>query len=219
VKDFCWKEIGISGDRSCAKLKEHSHCRDCSIFSQQGRALLNREAPENYLEEWVSRLAQEREVVRRDLKTAQAFRLLSEWLALPARCWVEIVSMRPVRHIPHRSNRILQGVISVRGEIHLCVSLSNLLGIEKDEGANNNSGSLRASPRFCVVRRDTVRWVFPVDEVHGLVSYSEKDIEAVPSTLAKSFQKFSRGLLSVSEKKIGLLDEASVFDALSRSVL
>jgi chemotaxis-related protein WspD len=218
VKEFCWKEIGIVGDRTCPKLKEHGHCRDCAIFSQKGRALLNREAPGNYLQEWVSRLTQEREVVRCDLKTAQAFRLMSEWLALPAPCWVEIVRVRPVRHIPHRSNRILQGIVSVRGEIHLCVSLSNLLGIEKENSAPN-SDSLRVSPRFCVVRRDNIRWVFPADEVHGLVSYSEKDIEAVPSTLANATQKFSRGLLSVSGKKLGLLDETSVFDALARSVL
>jgi len=218
VKEFCWNEKGTNGDRSCPKLEEHSHCRDCVIFSQRGRELLNRKAPDNYLEEWTSLLAQERGVADRDLKTVQVFRLMSEWLALPARCWVEVVSVRPVRPIPHRSNRVLLGVVSVRGEINLCISLGNLLGIEKEEAANPGE-SRGASPRFCVVKRDTVSWVFPVDEVHGLISYSENDIEAVPATLAKSFRKFSRGLLNVSGKKLGLLDEVAVFDALSRSVL
>jgi chemotaxis-related protein WspD len=217
VKDFCWKKIGIYGDRSCPKLKDHGHCRDCAVFSQQGRALFNREAPENYLNEWVSLLAQERETVSRNLNTAQVFRLESEWFALPARCWVEVVGVLPVRHIPHRSNRVLLGMVSVRGEIHLCVSLADLFGIEKDE-STSDSNSLRTNPRFCVVRRDNVSWVFPVDEVHGLVSYAESDVAAIPSTLAKSFQKFSRGLLDVSGKKLGLLDDAAVFDAFARSV-
>jgi chemotaxis-related protein WspD len=215
VKDFCWKTIGIAGDRSCPKLKQYGHCRDCPIFSQQGRVLLNREAPEKYLDEWVSLLAQKREAVNRDVKSAQVFRLMSEWLALPAHCWVEIVGMRPVRHIPHRSNQILMGIVSVRGEIHLCVSLSNLLGIEKEDG--DDSGFRRE--RFCVVKRDNLSWVFPVNEVHGLVSYSEKDVGAVPSTLAKSYQKFTRELLNLADMKFGLLDETPVFDALSRSVL
>jgi chemotaxis-related protein WspD len=217
VMEFCWKNIGIYGDRSCPMLKEHSHCRDCAVFAQQGRALLNRAAPGNYLEEWVALLSQERTAVRRDLNTAQVFRLKSEWLAFPARCWMEIVVVRPVRHIPHRSNRVFLGIVSVRGEIHLCVSLSDLLSIENDESVMNGNVR-RASPRFCVVKQDKVPWVFPVDEVHGLVSYAEKDIETIPSTLAKSFQRYSRGLLTVSEKKVALLDEAAVFDAFSRSV-
>ncbi len=218
MKDFCWKTIGVNGDRSCPELEELGHCRYCATFSQQGRVLLNREAPENYLDEWVSLLAQERKAVSHDLKAIQVFRLMSEWLALPAHCWVEVVGLRPVRPLPHRSNQVLLGIVSVRGEIHLCVSLSNLLGIEKDEGTEENE-SRRVSPRFCVVRRDNVNWVFPVDEVHGLVSYSDEDVQAIPSTLAKSFQKFSLGMLDIAGRKCGLLDEAPVFDALLRSVL
>jgi len=218
VKDFCWNDTGVWGDRSCPKLQEQGHCRDCETFSLEGRTLLNREAPTDYLAEWVSLLAQEREIVSRDQKTVQVFHLMSEWLALPAHCWVEVVAVRPVRHIPHRSSQVLLGLVSVRGEIHVCVSLSNLLGIEEDEGPQG-AECRRTSPRFCVVRKDNISWVFPADEVHGLISYAEKDVEAIPSTVAKSFQKFTRGLLSIDGKKIGLLDETPVFDALSRSVL
>ena len=218
MKDFCWNQTGVWGNRSCPELQKHGHCRDCATFSQEGRSLLNREAPHNYLAEWASLLAQEREEVSRDEKTVEVFRLMSEWLALPAHCWVEVVAVRPVRRIPHRSSQILLGLVSVRGEIHLCVSLSDLLGIEKEEGPEDPNFR-RASRRFCVVKRDNVSWVFPVDEVHGLISYEEKDVEGVPSTLAKSFQRFSRGLLHIAGKKAGLLDETRVFDALSRSVL
>ncbi len=218
MKDFCWKQIGVSGDRSCPKLLEYGHCSNCATFSQEGRALLNREAPENYLIEWMSLLAQEREAVSHDEKSVQVFRLMSEWLALPTHCWVEVVGVRPVRHIPHRSNQVLLGLVSVRGGIHLCVSLSNLLGIEKSEGPEDVE-SRRSSSRLCVVKQDTISWAFPVDEMHGLISYSEKDVEGIPSTVAKSFQKFTRGLLNIAGKKIGLLDETPVFDALARSVL
>ena len=218
MKDFCWNQTGVWGDRSCPKLLERGHCRDCETFSREGRALLNREAPADYLAEWVSLLAQEREIASRDQKSVQVFRLMSEWLALPAQCCVEVVAVRPVRHIPHRSSQVLLGLVSVRGEIHLCVSLTNLLGIEKDEGPQG-AQFRRASPRFCVVKKDNISWVFPVDEVHGLISYAEKDVEAIPSTVAKSFQKFTRGLLTIDGKKIGVLDDTPVFDALSRSVL
>lgn len=218
MKNSCWNTIGVRGDRSCPKLVELGHCRDCATYTQEGRALLNREAPQEYLEEWVAVLAREREVVSRDEKSAQVFRLISEWLALPAHCWMEVIEVRPVRHIPHRSSQVLLGLVSVRGENHLCVSLSNLLGIEKSE-TPETTGSRKTSLRFCVVRKDNISWVFPADEMYGLVSFKEKDVEAVPSTVAKSFQKFTRGLLNVNGKKIGLLDETRLFDGLSRSVV
>lgn len=218
MKDFCWNTRGVWGDRSCSDLQEHGHCRDCATFSLEGRALLNREAPGNYLAEWASLLAQEREVAGHDKSPVQVFRLMSEWLALPSHCWDEVVAVRPVRPIPHRSNKILLGLVSVRGEVHLCVSVANLLGIEKDE-SQADAGSRRASRRFCVVRRDNVSWIFPVDEVHGLVSYSENDLGGIPSTVAQSFRKYTRGLLKVAGMSIGVLDETPVFDALARSVL
>ena len=217
MKEFCWNQIGLWGDRSCSRLSEQGHCRDCANYSQEGRALLNREAPENYLTEWVSLLAQERVAASHNAKSVQVFRLMSEWLALPTRCWVEVVNMRPLRPIPHRSSQILMGLVSVRGEIHLCASLGNLLGIEKSDSAEDTK-SRRTSRRFCVVKRDNVSWVFPVDEVYGLISFSEKDVEDIPSTVARSFQKYSRGLLNIEGRKIGLLDETSIFDALSRSI-
>ncbi len=218
MRNSCWNIIGVRGDRSCPKLVELGHCRDCATYTQEGRALLNREAPQEYLEEWVSLLARERETVSRDEKSVQVFRLMSEWLALPAHCWMEVIEVRPVRHIPHRSSQVLLGLVSVRGEIHLCISLSSMLGIEKSE-ALEDAPSQRVSRRFCVVRKDNVSWVFPADEMYGLVSYNEKDVESVPSTVAKSFQKFTWGLLNVAGKKIGLLDEARLFDGFSRSVV
>lgn len=217
MNNSCWNTIGVRGDRSCPKLVELGHCRDCATFSEEGRALLNRAAPQEYLEEWAAVLAKEREAANRDEKSIQVFRLMSEWLALPASCWMEVIEVRPVRHIPHRSSQVLLGLVSVRGEIHLCVSLSHLLGIEKSEVPA--AESQLTNRRFCVVRKDNISWVFPADEMLGMVSYNEKDVEAVPSTVAKSFQKFTRGLLSIAGKKIGLLDETRLFEGLSRSVV
>ena len=97
MRNLCWNNIGVRGNRSCPKLSELGHCRDCETFSEEGRALLNREAPQDYLAEWASLLAQEREAASRDAKYVHVFRLMSEWLALPAHCWVDIAAWQRAR--------------------------------------------------------------------------------------------------------------------------
>ena len=40
--DECWREIGVSGDRTCPELVEHLHCRNCPTHAQIARKLLDR---------------------------------------------------------------------------------------------------------------------------------------------------------------------------------
>ena len=37
----CWREIGVSGDRSCPELEKHLHCRNCPTHAQIARKLLD----------------------------------------------------------------------------------------------------------------------------------------------------------------------------------
>ena len=57
----CWKVIGAWGDKSCPELRQHVHCRNCPVFSTEGRALLDREPPPGYMDEWASLIAQKRD--------------------------------------------------------------------------------------------------------------------------------------------------------------
>ena len=56
---YCWNDIGVSGDSSCAELKTVIHCRNCSVYRGAGRTLLQRNSPEGYVEEWTDILAQD----------------------------------------------------------------------------------------------------------------------------------------------------------------
>ena len=126
----CWNRIGVRGDKSCPELHRHIHCRNCPTFEQGAHALLNRTPPAGYIEEWTQFLARAKETEAGVTDTAFVFRIGPEWLALSARFCVEIVAMRPIRRVPHRSDRMLMGLASVRGELLLCFSLANLLGLE-----------------------------------------------------------------------------------------
>ncbi|HBP1772226.1 TPA: chemotaxis protein CheW, partial [Pseudomonas aeruginosa] len=31
--DDCWNRIGVHGDKSCERLAEHVHCRNCEVYA------------------------------------------------------------------------------------------------------------------------------------------------------------------------------------------
>ena len=207
----CWNRIGVQGDKSCPELHRHIHCRNCPVFEQGAHALLNRAPPAGYIEEWTKFLSREKEAKVGFTDTAMVFRIGLEWLALPARLCVEIVSMRPIRRVPHRSDRMLMGLASVRGELLLCFSLAHLLGLEPAADAAS-----KGQPRLLVVRKDRFAIAFPVDAVMGLHRFNQDAIRAIPATVAHAVPQFSRGMLAADERKIGLLDDELVFHALGK---
>jgi Chemotaxis signal transduction protein len=133
--DDCWNQIGVDGDRSCVQLKTVIHCRNCPIYSAVGRSLLEREAPSEYLQEWTEILAKtqpdstQNSVVGTVIRSSETlsimvFRLGEEWLALPVRLLQEVTQPCIIHTLPHRSDDLFLGLVNIRGEILLCISLS-----------------------------------------------------------------------------------------------
>ncbi|MBO0348523.1 purine-binding chemotaxis protein CheW [Phormidium pseudopriestleyi FRX01] len=236
----CWNEIGIQGDRSCAELNTVIHCRNCSVYTRAGRNLLERDAPENYRAEWTNLLAQTPTPVTSDrntlpqLQRATAeffdplslviFRLGAEWLALAASTFQEITPPSPIHTLPHRSNEILLGLVNIRGELLPCISLSNLLGLER-QGTHpkllNQQGDLTrvVYSRMVVVNIQGDIWVFSVDEIEGIHRCDRHLIEEVPSVVSKAPISYTKWIVNWRNKKINYLDEELVFSTLKRRIL
>jgi len=213
MKKYCWNKIGIRGDRSCPELAKHTHCRNCPDYESTGRNLFDREQPEIRLEEAARLIAEPDRKEESKKQTCLAFRIGSEWLALPAGIFIEITRTRPIRNVPHRSNNVFLGLVSIRGDIQLCFSMEGLLGVQPEE--NPVSGILK---RFCVISGNNRKWVFPADEVYGLGAYAERDIQPVPVTVAKTMQKYSTGIIAFNNRQTGLLTPELVMAAFERSL-
>jgi len=125
----CWNLVGTGGDASCPRLPEFGHCRHCPVYSQSGKKLFEREIPAEYREEWKDNLARAKEQHAADQVSVLVFRLRDEWLALKTIVFHEVSKARPVHSIPSRSNARFRGVVNMNGEMLLCVSLADILGL------------------------------------------------------------------------------------------
>ncbi len=216
----CWREIGVWGDRSCSQLKKHTHCHNCPVYASAGRNLLERQPPKDYIQEWTTFLQQKDD--QEDTKSLHSlslgiFRLGNEWLSLPSSFLKEVTDILPIHTIPHRTNPILLGMVNIRGEIQLCVSLHNLLGISQNDRQITTKNSL-IHKRMIVIEKDRDRWVFIADEMDGIYRLQSHLFNA-PATVAKRSESFNHKVFIWNDRQVGLLDPELLFYSLSRRVL
>jgi chemotaxis-related protein WspD len=237
--DACWNRIGAMGDRSCPELAKSVHCRNCPVFITAGQQLFEREPSAEYLEECTRQLAEGVSDEVADTVAVVVFRLGEEWLAVDVGVVVEVAEPRAAHGIPHRSNELLTGIVNIRGELQLCISLHNLLGIavaaeptgramegpsaaagkaEADRTGGAGAESARPTGRLLVVESRQQRWAFAVDEVAGVYRVGVDRMGNVPSTVANSLKRFSRAVFSWEGRSVGCLAEDRLFESLKGSI-
>jgi chemotaxis-related protein WspD len=168
----------------------------------------------------------------RGLVSVLIFRLGREWMAFATQAIAEVTVPRPIHRIPHRSSPILMGLVNLRGQLQLCISLYGLLGLEAPQflpspfqsqessteidktvaaGSNPTAGA-RLIVLYNRVRSES--WIFAAEEVLGVHRLPRSQMRGVSSTLANSEVNFSQAVLSWEDRSVSLLDEQRVFAAL-----
>ncbi|MCK4742874.1 MAG: chemotaxis protein CheW [Sulfuriflexus sp.] len=206
----CWNKIGVwsNGDNRCEKLDNVIHCYNCDIYSNAGRSLLNRESPEGYGDDWADILASGKKLKSKNLQSAVVFRLGSEWLSLPVSIINEITLLKNIYDIPHNHNKKIRGMVNIRGELVICMSLGNLLGVEKpDDDFIDDEHSIN---RLITIREDNGYIVFPVSEIDGIVHYEKEKLATAPDTIRNSTTNLIDGVTIVNDKNIGCIDHVAL---------
>jgi chemotaxis-related protein WspD len=224
----CWRIVGIAGDQSCPELKTFIHCRNCPVMAEAARTFFDRVAPDGYLESWREILEAPASETEAEATSVLVFRLEREWFALPTAVLVEVTMPRPLHRVPHRSSGGLAGIVNIRGQLQLCMSLHAVLGLPGGPAADVTADPAGAftsseSSRLLVVERDggrheggkgIERWVTGVDEVAGVHRLPRGDVRAVPSTVSQAQARCSTALFEWQDRTVGLLDDGRVFDGL-----
>jgi chemotaxis-related protein WspD len=127
--------------------------------------------------------------------------------------------LRPIHSLPHRRDGVVLGVTNVRGGLLVCISLAVILGsTARPEAAGAPSGRRAAVPRLLVARATAGAVVFPVDEVQGMERFRTQDLKDVPATLAQAQAAYTRALVPLGDRMVGLLDEQLLFYTVERAL-
>ena len=148
--------------------------------------------------------------------SAIVFRLGAEWLSLPVSMINEITMLRSIYDIPHNSNNKIRGMVNIRGELIICMSLGNLLGVEKpDEDLIEEERSIN---RLIMIRDNKGYIVFPVSEICGIMHYNQKTISPPPDTVKKSRLDFVTGITDFNDKSIGCIDHEKLITCIQETL-
>ena len=190
----CWNDIGVWG-RSlprCEKLEEVSHCRNCLVYIRAGRRKLDGLVPDDYDIDWAQTWMQaedsEEATGKGDLSLL-VFRLHDEYFALPVAQVHEVLPVRQPSPLPHRNPDVLLGLMQVRGELCLHISLGGLLGMPRIDLDTTNGNPLLLHVRPC-----GHPVVFAVHEVSGVHYCYRHALQPVPDSLPVLQRRLSLGL-------------------------
>ncbi len=214
--EACWNDIGVHGNRSCERLETVVHCRNCPVYSRAGLQLLERPLLAEYRRAWTAHFAQEKAAAAQARASAVLFRVGGEWFALPTPALQEVAERRMVHSLPHRGQGVLLGLVNIRGELLICISLGHFLGLDQRplHATRRSSGE-----RLLVTQWEGHHFVFPAEEVRSVHRFQPAELTEPPATLTKSMASFTKGILIWQGRSVGLLDTELLFSALNRSLM
>jgi chemotaxis-related protein WspD len=209
---YCWRTIGVYGDHSCKRLHEFVHCRNCPVFAGAAREALNRPNPSEVLGEERRMSVSGNERRKEARQSALVFKLGNELLGLDTQLMTEVAGDKPARRVAHRAGGLIEGLVNIRGELQLCLSLHGILGIEPQSPVSGDRS------RLMVTRHDNQTWVFRVAHVRGVSSFSASQLQAPPKRLTQQLSLHVRGVVRLDGYVVSVLSSDSLFDAFQRAV-
>jgi chemotaxis-related protein WspD len=113
---------------------------------------------------------------------------------------------------------MVEGIVSIRGEVLVCIALRVLLGLQKPP-REESSGSRAGRERLIVCEQDGDRMAFRASDVFGVHRYLSRNIRDIPATVARSAASYSIGVLPwKNNETIGCLDAELVLYSVKKGL-
>lgn len=180
--------------------------------------LLDRNVSSDSLREWTDNVCVEQKLAEIDYRSILVFRIASEWMGIETAPLEEVTDASTVRRLPHRLGTLVQGIVSLRGEVLVCISLETLLGLQKQQQYSQQNPKT-APPRLVVCKTHAGKFAFVASEVYGVERYLTRELRPVPSTVLKSPNNYTAGILNWKDHlTIGCLDTARLLASIDKGL-
>lgn len=197
------------------------------VPSRQGMdELMSRPLSDADLQRATADMAAPLDLPRGGRRSALLFECGGERFAIPAIDVAKVVVESTVHRVPHRANPVFRGISNTDGELLLCMSLEQALGLPaalstaepaaaaRPQGATADTrsaagGATEVAKRVLVViggARD--RWGFAVDSVIGVADIHEEDLRPAPVTVGAARSGCVAALVQACDGTASLLDRA-----------
>lgn len=197
-------------------MSEHDTPLPDDRLADAAARLLGRLPPETYLDGWRQTLKITMDEEERENRfSVGLFRLGDELFAMPTESVVEVHPRAPVRSVPGRSGEVLRGLVSLRGEIHLCASLHALFSLEAGPEVEEGEDDER---RLLVVERGGETWALLVDAVLDFERFEAAQLKSAQDTVTKSAIHFTDGVVQTPDGPAARIDAKRLFEGLARSL-
>jgi len=202
--DDCWNKIGVwrSDEVKCPELENVIHCRNCSVYTNSGLSLLNQDFPENYRNENTEIYKQQTDANTDEQVSLIIFRIQKDWYALRTSIFLEIDANKSTHKIPHNKNNFLEGLVNIRGELELCISLPELIsnGLQSTDGNDTTK-------RLIIIKLASGKYALKLDEISGVYKIGKQAITPPPATIAGTDNHLVCGIFEHNNQRIGMIDD------------
>jgi chemotaxis-related protein WspD len=187
------------------------HCHNCAVFTAAAQTLLDRPAARDYLTELTEFVSEP--LAKRKLADCSAVlvRIGGEHFAIGTGSVQEVAEVAPPRRVPHRGNRVFEGLVNVRGQLELCVSVAGMLGIPKRKDQKPQT------PCALIVMHAGQRWVLLIDSVLGVQRFHQSQLIDPPAA-SRTDSPYVTALVVHEGEHFGWLDIARLCCDLAESV-
>ncbi|MGP3695981.1 chemotaxis protein CheW [Rhodobacter sp. NSM] len=143
-----------------------------------------------------------------DLREVVAFRIGSQEFSIDIRAVREIRSWTPTTVLPHAPSYVI-GVINLRGTVVPIIDLAERLAL----------GSLEPEARHVVIITVVEAQIVGllVDAVSDIITLQRSSVQPTPKVASDTTHSFVRGVITVDERMLRLLDLAGVLPSIGRS--
>ena len=200
----CWNKIGVwrKDEAECPLLQNVIHCRNCETYINSGLSFLNREFPDNYCNNNTEIYKQAPETNTGEIVSVIIFRSLQNWFALRTSIFVEIDNDKTVHSIPHNKNNVISGLVNIRGELELCISLTSLISHKA-----NNTNETTDKTKLIIIKLESGKYALKPDEILGVYKINNQDIQTSASSITGDSDHMVSGSFDHDKKHIGLIDD------------